>query len=79
MKEILPKVLRKHQCQAALFSCLCQAQGKYLYFHVNYAYVHIHSLSPEQTAPQVVLICKSAMKLHPETILEKPETEKNKL
>lgn len=40
---------------------------------------HAHSLSPEQTAPQVVLTCKSAVKLYPETILEKSETEKNKL
>lgn len=78
VKEIFPTLLCKHQCQPALFSCLCQAQGKYLYFPVNEANVHAHKHSPEQTAPQVVLVCRSAMKLYPETILEIYETEKNK-
>lgn len=43
LKESLPTVSRKRQCQAALFSRLCQAQGKYRYFYVNYAYVHTHT------------------------------------
>lgn len=44
-----------------------------------YTHTQTLSLSPEQTAPQVVLVCKSAMKLYPETTLEKSETKKNKL
>lgn len=44
----------------------------------TYTHIHTHTHSPEQTAPQVVLECKSAMKPQPETTLEKSGTEKEK-